>query len=297
MATLALLVISIPIRAQGSDDCGSTAATITGFGSFAYSTAGATTDTMAACGMVDDVWFRWIASATGQTRMYTCLTGGQDTILALHSGGGCPFPGSLITCDDDSCGGESAISVPLVAGQVYSIEIGTFWPGSAHGLLTILPDPPVGWSICSGVSSSPCPCGISGIAPRGCPNSVESAGAYLSASGSASVAAADLALTAVSLPHGTALFFQGDVALANGAGIAFGDGLRCAGGNVVRFDVVASPGGMAQCPLQGTQPIAVRGGVVPGDVRFYQAWYRDAASFCTSATFNLTNGVRVAWSP
>jgi len=36
---------------------------------------------------------------------------------------------------------------------------------------------------------------------------------------------------------------------------------------------------------------------VPGAAeRTYQVWYRNSASFCTSASFNLTNGVRVAWT-
>jgi len=31
--------------------------------------------------------------------------------------------------------------------------------------------------------------------------------------------------------------------------------------------------------------------------RTYQIRYRNAASFCTSAPFNLTNGVEILWSP
>jgi hypothetical protein len=34
-----------------------------------------------------------------------------------------------------------------------------------------------------------------------------------------------------------------------------------------------------------------------GDTRDYQVYYRDPASFCTSDTFNLTNGVQVTWGP
>jgi len=33
-----------------------------------------------------------------------------------------------------------------------------------------------------------------------------------------------------------------------------------------------------------------------GGIRYYQIWYRDAAAFCTSNTFNLTNGLEVIWS-
>jgi len=34
-----------------------------------------------------------------------------------------------------------------------------------------------------------------------------------------------------------------------------------------------------------------------GAIRVYQAWYRNAASFCTVSTFNLTNGLEVVWLP
>jgi hypothetical protein len=32
-------------------------------------------------------------------------------------------------------------------------------------------------------------------------------------------------------------------------------------------------------------------------VRNYQAWYRNAAVFCSPSTFNLTNGYQVTWAP
>jgi hypothetical protein len=42
--------------------------------------------------------------------------------------------------------------------------------------------------------------------------------------------------------------------------------------------------------VQGHVPFA-------GTTRYYQAWYRDAATFCTTETFNLTNGIAVFWAP
>jgi hypothetical protein len=40
----------------------------------------------------------------------------------------------------------------------------------------------------------------------------------------------------------------------------------------------------------------MQGGVPSGGAtRHYQAWFRNIGSFCTSATFNLTNAVRVVW--
>jgi hypothetical protein len=48
----------------------------------------------------------------------------------------------------------------------------------------------------------------------------------------------------------------------------------------------------------GTDPdISVIGMVASGVglTRYYQAWYRNAAPYCTGATYNTTNGFRVDW--
>ncbi|MEY2806172.1 MAG: hypothetical protein RIR65_589, partial [Planctomycetota bacterium] len=34
----------------------------------------------------------------------------------------------------------------------------------------------------------------------------------------------------------------------------------------------------------------------PG-TRTYQAWYRNAAAFCTPSGFNLGNGLEIVWAP
>jgi hypothetical protein len=53
-------------------------------------------------------------------------------------------------------------------------------------------------------------------------------------------------------------------------------------------------------PQGGDEPVHVQGGLTANDVgktRVYQIQYRDTVSFCTSATFNYTNAVRVLWMP
>jgi hypothetical protein len=44
-------------------------------------------------------------------------------------------------------------------------------------------------------------------------------------------------------------------------------------------------------------PSVSAAGLVPagGGLRHYQVWYRNAADFCTSATFNLSNGLSITW--
>ena len=79
----------------------------------------------------------------------------------------------------------------------------------------------------------------------------------------------------------------------------FGDGILCVGGALVRLGVkFNSLAGSSTMP-SGLDPVlSVMGGVpAGGGFRFYAAWYRDSAVFCTAATFNVTNGVGVLWTP
>jgi hypothetical protein len=50
-------------------------------------------------------------------------------------------------------------------------------------------------------------------------------------------------------------------------------------------------------PGAGDQLVSIQGSVAAGDVRRYQCWYRNAAAFCTAATYNLTNGLEATWTP
>jgi hypothetical protein len=143
-----------------------------------------------------------------------------------------------------------------------------------------------------------CPCGnASPVGDRsGCNGSLGYAG-KLADGGGSSLSLDGLALFAYGMPLTTSmLFFQGDAAVANGAGAVFGDGLRCAGGSIVRLATKTAYYGGAIYP-QGNEPsVSVRGNVTSPGRRTYQVWYRNAASFCTSDTFNLTNGLRVTWT-
>lgn len=154
-------------------------------------------------------------------------------------------------------------------------------------------------SLCLGDGSGiACPCGNTSApgSGEGCLNSL-GAGGLLVGSGVARVMADTLVLTASGLPSSTtALFYQGTTTVGGTSGVPFGDGLRCAGGNIVRLGRSIAQSGVASFPPPGSPGIAALGGLGSGLVtRFYQCWYRNAAAFCTSATFNLTNGMRIAW--
>jgi choice-of-anchor B domain-containing protein len=151
-------------------------------------------------------------------------------------------------------------------------------------------------SVCAGDGSgTACPCGNDGTNGAGCANST-GLGGYLVAGGSISLAMDTFSMSATGLPaSASVLFFQGTQALNGGLGSPFGDGLRCAGGSIVRLGTKLASGGMTGYPQAGDASVSVRGGVVTPGTRVYQAWYRNAATFCTSETFNLTNGLSVLW--
>lgn len=144
-----------------------------------------------------------------------------------------------------------------------------------------------------------CPCSNSSTSfeRAGCSNTV-GFGGKLEWSGSASLAVDTLRLHASSMPATTtALFLQGA-----GSGVAptpFGDGIACLAGPISRLRTVGAVQGRAVNP-SGVGPVAIsiQGSVtLAGSVRTYQARYRDAAPFCTTAGWNSTNAIEVTWRP
>jgi hypothetical protein len=183
----------------------------------------------------------------------------------------------------------------VVVGGALSIELSaTNGFGSLNGIQLVRATDFVATCVGDG-SGAACPCGNSGSVGRGCANSIDPSGGLLGATGTASVATDTLVLAGSGMPSSSALYFQGSTAAGGGNGVAFGDGLRCAGGAVVRLSTKTNVGGLSQYPEVGDLSVSVRGGVAPGNQRVYQVWYRNAASFCTSDTFNLTNGLVVDW--
>jgi hypothetical protein len=89
------------------------------------------------------------------------------------------------------------------------------------------------------------------------------------------------------------LYFQGDNSINSGSGVAFGDGLRCAGGAVIRLQVRF---GDANGESATTADLAAKGGVAAGDVKRYQIWYRDPATTPCGGQFNLSQGLEITWS-
>jgi hypothetical protein len=143
-------------------------------------------------------------------------------------------------------------------------------------------------------SGGVCPCGNTGGAGEGCANST-GAGATADSGGSPSVSADDLTFSGDNLlASQPALLFSGENSINGGNGIAFGDGLRCAGTNVVRLGVQIPDGAGAASWGPG---LGAMGGWIAGDIRRFQVWYRDPVGSPCGAGFNLTNGLEVAFVP
>lgn len=131
-------------------------------------------------------------------------------------------------------------------------------------------------------------------------NSVSSAisvaGAFIQATGSASIAANDFGLAAGPCPPGEpALFYYGPAQLT---GAAFGHGFRCVGGpagSVVRVFPFATtaPSGDVATQLDNTLPAHSQ--VSAGATLNFQCWLRDPAA--GGAGFNLSDAVEVTFAP
>lgn len=169
-----------------------------------------------------------------------------------------------------------------------TITTGTFVSGSVDPQADIT-------SLCFGDGSgAACPCGNGGAVGEGCVNSA-GRGAVLAASGSTSVAADDLAFQMVQGPGPSpALLFVGTQQVSGGSGIAFGDGLRCAGGSIRRLSVqVLDASGSASWAAG----LAARGEWTAGDVRVFQSWYRDVLGSPCGAQFNTSQALAVVFQP
>jgi len=165
-------------------------------------------------------------------------------------------------------------------------------------------------SFCAGDGSAgACPCGGTGSTGAGCAGvgglttSVE-----LVSEGLASVSNDTLRLVA-SQPLFSGfpvtqggLFVQGTTPANGGNGVAFGMGLRCVAGSVVRLSTTTNPT-LAPTVVHGFPmhaPLSSVGIVCVGTTSYYQYVYRATPSwlgFCNDDWRNSSNGHRVVWIP
>ncbi|HEV8113393.1 MAG TPA: hypothetical protein VGR31_11515 [Planctomycetota bacterium] len=148
-----------------------------------------------------------------------------------------------------------------------------------------------------------CPCANAGAPGHGCANSAFPAGALLTATGTASVAADTVSLVSSNVPPGKlTLYFQGTTRTGGGFGITLNDGVLCVGGpGIIRLGThpASATGGSFYPDVGlGQLPVSVKGAIpAAGGTRHYAVWHRDPTAFCTAATSNYSNGLTLVWTP
>jgi hypothetical protein len=122
------------------------------------------------------------------------------------------------------------------------------------------------------------------------PNSV-GPGATISATGTTSVSANDLTLSAVGAPSNVqGLFFFGP----NETQVPLGNGWLCVSGPIQRLPVAPTNGTGSVSYLVDNQGPQVGGAFVSGSIWKFQYWYRDQT---VGLGFNLTDGLSVTFQP
>jgi Tol biopolymer transport system component len=152
-----------------------------------------------------------------------------------------------------------------------------------------------------------CPCANQPSASgRGCNNSSNTGGAFLTAAGVAYLSTDSLVFTSFAeRPAALSVLMQGNALVASGA--VYGQGVRCVGGSLKRlFTKNASSGSIsvpdfgAGDPSVSSRSAAKGDTIQPGQSRWYLVYYRDPTVLggCpASSTLNATQTGHVKWQP
>jgi hypothetical protein len=237
-----------------------------------------------------------------------------DLLVPPVAGGLSPFPGIFIAAENLGLATVRSGTAALFGDDVDALDVDglTEYDCNGNGVedsvdiatgassdtnLNGIPDE------CEGDIATVCRCpALSAVCDNpdptaGCANSTGSGG-LLAASGTTSLSAGNLVLSASSLP----LSKLGMVYMGTGAAFApFADGLRCIGGQTYRFSAQSSgstgsfslgPG----IPALSCSSFPTAGCITSGSTWRFQAWHRDPDGPCGSGS-NLTNGLVVTFVP
>ena len=276
--SLVLVALGAPAAAQ-NDDC--SGAVLVTSGTHPFSTIGATTSPPAwpcAAGG-NDIWYRYVAPATGTVEVNLCGTGYDCAVQAFMGPCNALQP---LACNDDTCGLQSVISFQGVTGQVYHIRVGGYSGSTGNGTMTIndAGPAPIGTNYCMAVpNSTGSPGGLVGFGLLGALDN-------------------DVTLTATDLPDGEfALFLtsqmQGFVPFPGGS-----VGNLCVLGNIGRFISLVSQtsGGQYSSQIDLTaipQPPGPPVTVQPGETWYFQCWHRDMGPM--GPVSNFTRGLALSF--
>jgi hypothetical protein len=128
---------SVSNAAPANDTC-QTAQPISA-GANAGASFNATGSTSSPCGSNDnmDVWFRYVATATGPVEINTIGPGVLDTTLAVYSTCG----GAAIGCSDNANGGLSRVTFSATANQAYLVRVAGNNDTTGSFTVNVVPNP------------------------------------------------------------------------------------------------------------------------------------------------------------
>lgn len=121
--------------------------------------------------------------------------------------------------------------------------------------------------------------------------------ADISITGSTSVSSNNVTLLAQPVPNQPGIFFYSGGQTNGGAGVPFGNGIRCAGNGsnqIIRLGVAFASGGVLSQPLD-IDSLPPVGAITVGSEWFFQAWFRDPLG--GGSAFNLSDGLGILFCP
>ena len=266
------------INNDNCEDC----TPLSGLGTFDYDNTGFTTDGPAdvACDkfgtsqVENDAWFCYTAGCSGLYTFDTCLSL-PDTKIAIYDTDDCgDLAGTILDCNDDTCGLQSQISADLVGGQTYLLRLGNFAVGAGGPSTLNISGPSAG-------SSNYCEAGVNCDGER----------TQIGFSGSASVAANDFTLeaTQVSSCSRFGLFVFGDTQTQ----VPFEEGFLCidVSSNFNRLNPILNYNGVDSLSRPVDLTSAPANVITAGSTWNFQFWYRDMGQT------NLSDGLSVCFAP
>jgi len=225
-----------------------------------------------------DLWFDWTADATGMATIQTCGSA-PDTRLTAYPSGMCPTQDSSLACNDDTCGLQSEIMFPVAGGQTYLIQAGNFAAGQGGPSDLIISIDSTGF----------------GPGTNVCTSTVNSTGqaSMMSATGSASIAANDVVISADSLPTQPGIFIAGPTETQ----IPFFNGFLCVSPTgLQRFNTIDIPSSGVVSTIVDIATSAPGGlNVVAGSPYYFQRWNRDPAAGGGNA--NFSDAYEIVYTP
>jgi len=235
-----------------------------------------------------DVWYTFTPAITGEWLLSTCDAVDWDSKRAIYSGS-C-MSAIAVACNDEGVWCDifsSDLRATLLNGRPYLVQVGG-GSSTATGSGTLhvrFEGAVIGLNFC-GTS----------------PNAVDSIGAVMSATGSHSVAANDLILSASPCPNEPALFFYSDTRTTNPLGFANYEGRKCvlSGGlGITRMlPPVFGSGNTVTKVVDNTLPYGAQ--ILVGGTRYFQAWFRSATDDDSDGIVsgaNYSDGYAITFTP